>query len=229
VPVGDPDFIHRPPTEHHIQLGEAENERIALIDQSDLYLVCQLGRQSRRQLKAAEPGPEDHYVGAHTNSLALPLSGSGRRSWQPAGPLAGAVIEQSRAQHRVNRGELDRVHPPGDLPVELVNHGNDRAGVLVAIGREGDIELSRVPLVAPGGGISAPLEAIGDLAGGLSRHPKPGAQLADSKRTSAEQPQRGCVAAAVAEIATSGEATRHFCQPALPGQRQQVAERIGIR
>ena len=66
-PVGDPDLVHGPPAEYHIQLGEPEQERIALVDQSDIDLISQFGRQPGRQLQPGEPGSEDYNMGTHAH------------------------------------------------------------------------------------------------------------------------------------------------------------------
>jgi hypothetical protein len=59
------DLVHRPPSEHHVELREAEDERIALVDQRDRHLAGQLAAQPRRELETAEPGAQDHDANRH--------------------------------------------------------------------------------------------------------------------------------------------------------------------
>ena len=56
--VGQPHRLGARAAEHHIQLGEAEHERVALVDQRHLDVVAQLLRQHRRELQPAEPRPQ---------------------------------------------------------------------------------------------------------------------------------------------------------------------------
>ena len=48
------------PSEHHVEFRKAEDKRIVLLDKHDLDGIAQCVRQDRRQLEAAESGPE-HY------------------------------------------------------------------------------------------------------------------------------------------------------------------------
>ncbi len=61
VAVAQPDFVQAPPAEHHVELREAEDEGVALVDQGDPDLVPEPLGEPGRQLEAAEPGPEDQY------------------------------------------------------------------------------------------------------------------------------------------------------------------------
>ncbi|MFN0219535.1 MAG: hypothetical protein ACKVP4_12070 [Hyphomicrobium sp.] len=45
--------------EHHVELGVAEHEMIALVDQSDVDRIAQGLGQQRGKLKPAEPGPQN--------------------------------------------------------------------------------------------------------------------------------------------------------------------------
>ena len=57
VAVRMPDVVWNGSAEHHVELGEPEHERVALIDQNDLDAVPELIRQSARELQPAKPGP----------------------------------------------------------------------------------------------------------------------------------------------------------------------------
>ena len=55
---------HLPP-EHHVELGEAEDERIALVDEDDVDRVAEGLGKNRRQLEAAEAGAQDDDACLH--------------------------------------------------------------------------------------------------------------------------------------------------------------------
>ena len=65
VAVVEPDLLGRLAAEHHLELGEAEEERVVAIDQRDADRVRDRLREPRRELQSAEPGAEDHDVLAH--------------------------------------------------------------------------------------------------------------------------------------------------------------------
>ena len=65
VPVGQPYVIEATPPEHHVQLRETEDERVALVDESDLDVVAEILGEPGRELQAAEPGSEDQNSGRH--------------------------------------------------------------------------------------------------------------------------------------------------------------------
>jgi hypothetical protein len=73
-----------------VQLGEAEGERIGLVDQRHLHLIGQPLRKERAQLQPTKPRPEDHHPALHPLSM-LPS----RRANDPTRPLralrAGAI------------------------------------------------------------------------------------------------------------------------------------------
>ena len=52
-----------------LQLGEAENERIVLIDERDPHLIAQRVRQPGGQLQPAETGAEDQHLLCHHSSV----------------------------------------------------------------------------------------------------------------------------------------------------------------
>ena len=66
VPVLDPGSCGS--SEHHIQLREAEHERIVLIDQHDLDLVTKLRRKPGGQLQTAKAGTEHQDAHGPTTS-----------------------------------------------------------------------------------------------------------------------------------------------------------------
>src|SRR4051794_25827023 len=61
----------RCPAEHHIELREAEDEPVRLVDKNDVDVVAEFIRQSCRELEPTEPGTqhEDPHA-AETNSAA---------------------------------------------------------------------------------------------------------------------------------------------------------------
>ena len=65
VAVREADRVRRRATEHHVELGVAEDERVAAVDQRHVDVVAELLRQRRAQLQAAETGPENDDPGAH--------------------------------------------------------------------------------------------------------------------------------------------------------------------
>ena len=65
VAVVEPDVLGRLAAEHHLELGEAEVERVVAIDQRDPDRVRDRLREPRRELQSAEPGAEDQDVLAH--------------------------------------------------------------------------------------------------------------------------------------------------------------------
>jgi hypothetical protein len=84
------------------------------------------------------PAREKNVGGAAAGGDETPAWAAAGRLRSPGGPghsfgaLPGAVVEQDGAQHGVGRGQLGRVGPAGDLAVELVDDGHDRAGIVPA-------------------------------------------------------------------------------------------------
>ena len=65
VAVGMTDVGRHLPSEHHVELREAEDERVALVDEHDVDGVAEGVRKNRRQLEAAEAGAEHHDTRGH--------------------------------------------------------------------------------------------------------------------------------------------------------------------
>jgi hypothetical protein len=59
LPVWQPHGAGRRVVEHQIELGEAEDERVALVDQGDVDVFAESLREHGGQLEAAEAGAED--------------------------------------------------------------------------------------------------------------------------------------------------------------------------
>ena len=59
VAVRETDRVERRPSEHHVELRVTEDERIALVDQSDVDVVAERVRQCRRQFETPEAGSQD--------------------------------------------------------------------------------------------------------------------------------------------------------------------------
>src|SRR5207249_5563899 len=72
VAVVEPDVVGRLTAEHHVELGEAEGERVVAIDQRHANRVRDRLREPGRELQSAERGPEDHNVLAHRRTLHRP-------------------------------------------------------------------------------------------------------------------------------------------------------------
>jgi hypothetical protein len=99
-------------------------------------------------------------------------------------------------------------------------------GVCVALGRQHDVDLSRVHLVTSHRGEPAPLEAVGHLARRLSGHADGGAEPADRHGPPLELTDRCGVTAAVFAIALGHQTTGHLGDPALAGEAEQVTKAI---
>jgi hypothetical protein len=69
VPVVASDRFGRTLAEHHVELGEPEHERVALVDERDLHVAAERGGQPRGQLEASEASPENDHGRAHGASL----------------------------------------------------------------------------------------------------------------------------------------------------------------
>src|SRR3984885_4122968 len=152
------------------------------------------------------------------------------RTGQPRGSLASAVIEQGGAEHGVGGGELGGVDAVADLAVELPDDADHGPGVLLARRGQDHVELTRVIRIPPGHRVPPLYQAGGHLPRGLPGHAQHRTQPAHGHGAPAQQqPDGGRVAAAVVRIAGLGEATGHRAEPALPGQREQVAEWIKRR
>ena len=65
VVVAEADGRGRALAEHHVQLREAEHERIRAVDQRDLDLLADLLGQPSGELEAAEAGTENENGGGH--------------------------------------------------------------------------------------------------------------------------------------------------------------------
>ena len=61
----------RLPPEHHVELRVAEDEGVALVDQSHVRVLAELVGEDRRQLEAAEPRPEYDYPFRHTGDPSV--------------------------------------------------------------------------------------------------------------------------------------------------------------
>jgi hypothetical protein len=53
------------PSEHHVEFREAEDERVAFVDEDDVDVVAECIREDCRQLEAPEAGAEDDYSCFH--------------------------------------------------------------------------------------------------------------------------------------------------------------------
>ncbi len=53
------------PSEHDVELREAEDERVALVDEHEIESVAERIRKDRRQLESSEAGAEHHYACRH--------------------------------------------------------------------------------------------------------------------------------------------------------------------
>ncbi len=103
VPVGMTDVGRPPPSEHHVEFREAEDEGIALVDEHDVDRFAEGVRKNRRQLQAAEAGAQHHHMFRHGRSIAVsararasisaPSGGSGwtTRGCPPAGAELGSL------------------------------------------------------------------------------------------------------------------------------------------
>lgn len=83
VAVVQPHLVGRLPTEHHLELGEAEDERVVAVQQRDADRVLERLGEPRRQLQATEARAEDQDVLLH-GAGTLPQARS------PGPALAGA-------------------------------------------------------------------------------------------------------------------------------------------
>ena len=63
--VRDADGLRFPLPEQHVELREAEHERVGAIDQGDLDLVAELLREPTREFETAEACTEDEHRGRH--------------------------------------------------------------------------------------------------------------------------------------------------------------------
>ena len=70
VAVGQPHRVGRRAPEHHVELREPEDERVALVDQRHLDLVAERLREHGAQLQPAEPRPENEYARAHRATIS---------------------------------------------------------------------------------------------------------------------------------------------------------------
>ena len=71
VAVLEADRFRRLAPEHHVELREAEDERVGLVDQRHLDLVGDRLGEHGAQLQAAEPRSKDDHALAHPATLSL--------------------------------------------------------------------------------------------------------------------------------------------------------------
>ena len=88
VPVVQSYVIEATAPEHHVQLRETEDERVALVDESDLDVVTEILGEPGRELQAAEPGSEDQNSGRHVLAGPVIWAGGryGCRAWAVSSP-----------------------------------------------------------------------------------------------------------------------------------------------
>ena len=94
VPVDDVRGGH--PTEHDVELGEAEDEAVGLVDQHDVDVVAELLRQTGRHLEAAEPGAQDQ----NSHGGRLGTDGGLVRDFGATRQARPEVIASSRSRTR---------------------------------------------------------------------------------------------------------------------------------
>ena len=70
VAVGQPHRLGRRAPEHHVELREAEDERVALVDQRHLDVVAERLREHRAQLQPAEARAENEDARVHRATLS---------------------------------------------------------------------------------------------------------------------------------------------------------------
>src|SRR5205807_7469579 len=95
IAVVQPNVIGRLTAQHHLELGEAEEERVVAINQRYANRVGDPLREPRRELQSAEPGPEDQDVLAHrqhTTPGRLPGPGKAIDAWNHN---LGSTIQRS--------------------------------------------------------------------------------------------------------------------------------------
>ena len=102
VAVVHPHVVGRLPTEHDLELGEAEDERVVAVQQRDAHSVLQRLGKARRQLEPSKARTDDQDMLVH----AAPAYTERRRSWDVRKPrfhdlYAHAVL--------VNRSGIPRV------------------------------------------------------------------------------------------------------------------------
>jgi hypothetical protein len=95
VAVVQPNVIGRLTAQHHLELGEAEEERVVAIDQRYANRVGDPLREPRRELQSAEPGPEDHDVLAHRQHTT-PAPG-----WPPGPEKGYRRLESQPREHTI--------------------------------------------------------------------------------------------------------------------------------
>jgi hypothetical protein len=67
--VGVLDRCRRLTPEHHVELREAEDEAVGLVDQEDVDRISERVREKRRQLQPAEARTKDHNTMLHVPSF----------------------------------------------------------------------------------------------------------------------------------------------------------------
>ena len=72
VAVVQPHLVGGLPAEHHLELGEAEHERVVAVQQRDADRVLERLGEPRRQLQATEARAEDQDVLLHRTGTLLP-------------------------------------------------------------------------------------------------------------------------------------------------------------
>src|SRR5262245_24833047 len=88
------DGRRRLPPEHDVELREAEDERIALVDEHDLDGVAERLGKNRRQLQATEAGAENNHSCRHGSVSSI--SRERQPQSRPSAPsIAKAFVAQT--------------------------------------------------------------------------------------------------------------------------------------
>src|SRR5215467_2789718 len=94
-----PDGIRQLTAEHHVELREAEDERVAFVDEDDVDIFAEFLGKSRRQLEAAKAGPQDDYAHRHDRMISRRYcprgAGFDRYSFDAASLLIGVTLSGS--------------------------------------------------------------------------------------------------------------------------------------
>ena len=99
--VGEAHGLERCATEHHVELGVAEDEGVALVDQRDLDLLAERLREHGGELETAEARPQDNDATLHAAELTERQSGIVPcPSVTPLAPAQGCCQVSSKRPHR---------------------------------------------------------------------------------------------------------------------------------
>ena len=111
VPVGEADPFSGLPSEHDVELREAEDEGVALVDQRDVHIVAKCLGEPSRQLEPSEAGPEDQDPGRHDRARS-------RRAANGHGQEQGEAQVIVARDHRTDTGGKRGAEPPpgGEAP-----------------------------------------------------------------------------------------------------------------